>query len=152
MKGISSIAHVALTVRDIERSLDFYVNRLGFQEMFRLRRGGALWIVYLRITDNQYLELFPDGADERAPGPDATGVNHVCLGVDDIDAVIAELADAGIPLASAKKMGADHNWQAWIADPDGNRIELMQTTPNAMQLAAISSIATGGQVPPVYDV
>jgi lactoylglutathione lyase len=152
MKGISSLAHVALKVKDMDKSLDFYVGKMGFPEMFRLHRDGKLWIVYLRITDDQYIELFPDGADDRAPGRDATGVNHFCLGVDDIDVVVDGLAKAGIPLTAAKKMGADYNYQAWIEDPDGNRIELMQMMPNAMQLDAIKSMTAGGHKVPVYTV
>jgi lactoylglutathione lyase len=35
MNGVTSIAHVALKVRDLDRSLDFYVNKLGFPEMMR---------------------------------------------------------------------------------------------------------------------
>jgi lactoylglutathione lyase len=152
MKGISSLAHVALKVKDIDRSLDFYVNRLGFPEMFRLHRDGKLWIIYLKITDDQYLELFPDGVGERAADRDATGVNHICLGVDDIDLVVAELAKAGIPLTAEKKMGADFNYQAWIEDPDGNRIELMQVMPKAMQLEAIEGLRSGRREVPVYHV
>ena len=34
MKGITQLAHVALKVKDIDKSLDFYVNRMGFPEMF----------------------------------------------------------------------------------------------------------------------
>jgi lactoylglutathione lyase len=30
----------------------------------------------------------------------------------------------------------DHNWQAWIDDPDGNAIELMQISPDSPQAAA----------------
>lgn len=153
MKGISSIAHVALRVKDIDRSLDFYVRQLQFPEMFRLHRDGKLWIVYLRITDDQFLELFPDGVGDRAAGREATGMNHLCLGVDDIDAVIAELKKAGVPLTAEKKQGADHNLQAWIQDPDGNRIELMQMAPNAMQADAIKSMKAGGvHKVPVYTV
>ena len=85
MKGSRRSPHVALKVKDIDKSLDFYVEKLGFPEMFRLERDGKLWIVYLRITDDQYLELVPEGVGERAAGREATGVNHFCLGVDDID-------------------------------------------------------------------
>ena len=88
MKGITSIAHAAVRVKDIDRSLDFYVGKLGFDEMFRLYRDdGSLWIVYLRITDDQYVELFPDGIGERAPVPETIGHNHFCLAVDDMDKV-----------------------------------------------------------------
>jgi len=152
MKGITQLAHIALKVKDIDKSLDFYVNRIGFREMFRLQRESKLWIVYLRVTDDQYLELFPEGVGDRVAGRDATGVNHFCLGVDDIDAVIAEIRKAGIKLTAEKKMGADYNFQAWIEDPDGNRIELMQMTPKAMQLAAIENLKAGGKKVPVYDV
>jgi lactoylglutathione lyase len=36
MKGITGYAHVAIKVGDLDRSLDFYVNKLGFAEMMRL--------------------------------------------------------------------------------------------------------------------
>ena len=138
MKGFNALAHVALKVKNLDRSLDFYVNKLGFVEMMRLNKPeGGVWLVYLRITDDQYLELFPDGVGDRAPGRDATAVNHICLGVDDIDSVVAQIKQAGIKLTAEKKMGADYNYQAWIEDPDGNRIELMQMMPNCMQLEAI---------------
>jgi catechol 2,3-dioxygenase-like lactoylglutathione lyase family enzyme len=140
MKGFTQLAHVALKVRDLDRSLDFYVGKLGFAEMMRLPKpdgSPGVWLVYLRITDDQYLELFPDGEGERAPGREATGVNHFCLGVDDLRSVVAQIERAGIPLTAGKKLGADNNWQAWIEDPDGNRIELMQMMPDCMQLEAI---------------
>ena len=78
MEGITSLAHVALKVKDLDRSLDFYVNKLGFKEMMRLDKpdgSPGVWLVYLRITDDQYLELFPDGEGDRAPGRDATAIN-----------------------------------------------------------------------------
>jgi lactoylglutathione lyase len=141
MKNVKSIGHVAISVRDIERSLDFYVRQLGFAEMFRLEREGRLWIVYLRITDEQYLELFPDATGDRAPPFAAVGINHVCLEVDDMDGAIRELAERGVKLTQQRKTGVDHNEQAWIEDPDGNRIELMQLSPKAMQLEAIRKLA-----------
>ena len=143
MKGFTQIAHVALKVKDLNRSLDFYVNKLGFEEMMRLPKpDGTLgvWLVYLRITDDQYLELFPDGVGDRAPDRDAVAVNHICLGVDNIDSVLSQLKAVGVPLTVQKKMAADLNWQAWIEDPDGNRIELMQLMPDCMQLKAIEKL------------
>jgi lactoylglutathione lyase len=143
MLTVSSIGHVALRVKDIGPSLDFYVNKLGFKEMMRLERDGRLWLVYLRITDDQYLELFPEGTGDRAADREAVGYNHMCLTVDDIDRAVLELADAGIPLDQAKKLGADNNWQVWIVDPDGHRIELMQMAPDSLQLKAIARMKAG---------
>jgi lactoylglutathione lyase len=142
MTGITSLAHVAIKVKDIDRSLDFYVNKLGFEEMFRLNKDdGSLWIVYLRITDDQFLELFPGGVGERAPDADAVALNHVCLSVSDMDSVIQQLAARGVPLSRPKKVGVDHNIQAWVEDPDGNRIELMQMVDTCPQLEAIRRLA-----------
>ena len=141
MKGIKSIGHVAMRVKDIDRSLDFYVNKLGFTEMFRLDRDDRLWIVYLRVTDEQYVELFPDAIGDRSPPAEAIGLNHLCLIVDDIDPVLAELDRQNIPLYRPKKMQVDKNWQAWIEDPDGNRIELMQMGDDSLQFEAIRKLA-----------
>ena len=141
MKGISGVAHVAIKVTDLERTLDFYVNKLGFAEMMRLHHdNGDVWLVYLRITDDQYLEVFPGAENDRAPGWNANGMNHMCLAIDDIQALVGEIEAAGIPLLLPLKKAADGNWQAWIEDPDGNRIELMQMDPSSLQLRAIERL------------
>ncbi len=140
MKSIVGIGHIAIRVKDIDRTLDFYVGKLGFREMFRLDRDGKLWLMYLRVNDSQYIELFPEAVGERAAPPEANGLNHLCLEVASLDAAIAELAAAGVPIAREKQLGADGNLQAWVADPDGNRIELMEMRPGNMQEAALRRI------------
>lgn len=141
MPGFKQLAHVALKVKSLDKSLDFYVNKLGLSEMMSLPKpdgSPGIWLVYLRITDDQYLELFPDGVGTSAPDRDAVAINHICLGVENLDETIAHMKNVGIPLTVQKKMAADKNWQAWIEDPDGNRIELMQIMPDCLQLEAIA--------------
>ena len=146
MKGLSGIGHVAIRVKDVARTLEFYRDRLGFAEILRLHRDdGRLWLIYLRITDDQFLEIFPDATGERAPPRDANGFNHVCLEVDDLDAIVGQLAARGVPLTQGKKVGADGNLQAWIEDPDGNRIELMQMAPDSLQAEGIRRLAASPQ-------
>ena len=140
MLTVSSIAHVAIRVKNIASILDFYCNKLGFAEMLRLDRDGRLWLVYLRITDTQYLEIFPDGEGARAAEREAVGFNHMCLSVPDMDQTVAELAAAGVALIRPKVLGADGNWQCWIEDPEGHRIELMQMAENSMQEQAVARI------------
>jgi lactoylglutathione lyase len=141
MKGIAGLAHVAIKVTDLERSLAFYVGKLGFSEMLRLNKDdGSVWLVYLRITDDQYLEVFPGAENDRAPGWNANGMNHMCLAVDDLKALVKEIEAAGIQLLMPLKLAVDGNWQAWIEDPDGNRIELMQMDPQSLQLKAIDRL------------
>jgi len=139
--GLTGIGHVALKVADIERSLAFYRDRLGFAEMLRLNRDdGRLWLIYLRITDTQFVEIFPEGEDGTAPGPNRTAINHFCLECADLDETADALRAAGIVLTVEPKTGADNNRQCWIADPDGNRIEFMQMAPDSMQAAAIQRL------------
>jgi lactoylglutathione lyase len=97
-----------------------------------------LWLIYLRITDHQFLEIFPEGEGDEVPGPHVTGYHHMCLAVPDIHKAVEELGAAGIPLLLSEKLGADGNWQCWIKDPDGNRIELMQLMPDSLQEQALA--------------
>jgi lactoylglutathione lyase len=138
MLTVSYVTHVAIRVKDLERSLDFYVGKLGFEEMFRLDRDDRLMLLYLRITDTQYLELFPDGEGDGPSAPTAVGYNHMCLAVPDIEATVRELEALEIPLSRPKILAGDGNWQCWIEDPDGHRIELMQMMPDSRQAAAIA--------------
>lgn len=147
MKGIAGLGHVAIKVSDLDTSLDFYVNKLGFAEMLRLDNDdGSVWLVYLRITDDQYLEVFPGAETDRAPGWNANGMNHMCLAVEDIRSLVGEIEAAGIPLLMPLKHAVDGNWQAWIEDPDGNRIELMQMDPQSLQLRAIARMRDAAAV------
>lgn len=147
MRGITGVGHVAIKVTDLDRSLDFYVNKLGFPEMLRLfKDDGSPWLVYLRITDDQYLEVFPGAINDRAPGWDANGMNHMCLTVDDIDAVLAQVAAAGLELLLPLKTALDGNRQAWLEDPDGNRIELMEMARDSLQYAAIQRLRKEGAI------
>lgn len=138
MLSVRSIAHVAIRVEDIDRSLRFYIEKLGFEELMRLDKDGRLWLVYLRITDTQFLEIFADGVGEIASA-EAVGHNHFCLAVEDIEVAVAELGEAGIALTRPKKLGADGNWQCWFQDPDGHAIEVMQMMPNGMQAEVVAA-------------
>ncbi len=104
MGRITGIGHVALKVHDLERSLAFYRDRLGFPEMMRMDHpDGGIWLVYLRITDTQFIEIFPGADSERAPGWNGNAITHVCLEVDDLDAVVEQVERAGIRLLIEKK-------------------------------------------------
>ena len=145
MRGINGLGHVAIKVTDLDRSLDYYVNKLGLPEMMRLEKDdGSVWLVYLRITDEQYLEVFPGAENDRAPGWNANGMNHMCLAVDDIDVVLAQIEAAGLQLLLPLKTAIDGNRQAWLEDPDGNRIELMEMAPDSLQFNAIRRLRREG--------
>ena len=71
---------------------------------------------------------------------DAIANRNVHNAIDDLDAESARLASVGIELTSQITTGLDGNLGAWIADPEGNRIELMEMAPNCIQFQAIKAL------------
>jgi lactoylglutathione lyase len=148
MKGITGFGHAALKVKDLDASLAFYSGKLGFPEMLRLNKDdGSVWLVYLRITDDVYLEIFPGAENDRAPGWNANGVNHLCLTIENLDTFCSEIEAKDIKLTAQIKLGADGNRQAWIEDPDGNRIELMEMHPDCLQYRGLKRLRKEGLLP-----
>lgn len=131
---ITGLTHAAVRVTDIDRSLDFYINVLGLSEQFRIsREDGPPWLVYLKVAEGQFIELFP-GAEETHTEAKGAAVVHICLQVDDIHKTYKELTARGLIPHAEPLMGADNSWQFWTSDPDGNPIEFHQFTPESMQL------------------
>jgi lactoylglutathione lyase len=138
MTLFKQIGHVAFNVRDMDAALGFYRDTLGFDEMFRLHNDeGDLSIIYLRITDTQFLELFP--AKGEIPADDRK-FSHLCLEVDDLDAIVAELEKRGVAIVSGRTQGKAGSWQAWIADGEGNRIELMEIPADSLHRTSIARL------------
>ena len=59
--------------------------------------------------------------------------------MDDIDETIRALKEAGVEISDAK-LGADGSLQAWLTDPEGNRIELHQFLTDSLQTQAIGRL------------
>lgn len=146
MSIFKSLGHIALRVNDLDASVAFY-NTIGFPEVLRLlNKSGAPWIVYHYVSDDLFIELFPGGDGPVSP-PENTGLMHLCLTVEDIDAAEARLAAAGIPLMRPRSpgRGVDRNRGMWIKDPDGNQIEIMEMAPDCIQYEAVKSVLAGGK-------
>jgi catechol 2,3-dioxygenase-like lactoylglutathione lyase family enzyme len=144
MGAFQTLGHINFKTRDLQASIKFY-ETLGFKAFLELTdEDHKPWIVYLRFDDNLYLELTGGGKD-RSPGPEPTGFNHMCITVDDMDKAIKELDAAGLKLMNPfnNKKGLDNNRGAWVEDPDGNRIELMEMAPDCVQYDAIKAFHAG---------
>ncbi len=140
MEGVTGIGHVAIRARDLDATLAFYTDTLGFRELFRLDNDdGSLMLVYVRITDEQFIEIFPRGTGEKPPRGNV-GYDHLCLTVADIEATLRDLDARGVPLDRGLQTGRDGNRQAWITDPEGNRIELMEMAPDSKQAEALARL------------
>ncbi|WJH36650.1 VOC family protein [Paenibacillus sp. CC-CFT747] len=131
---IKQIGHIALKVQDMERSLEFYCGVLGFQKAFDLKDdAGNPWIEYIKIGNGQFIELFYGGENKPDPVERRIGYDHLCLEVEDIQAVADHLRSKGVTLDVEPKQGKDRNYQCWAKDPDGNRIEFMELHPDSPQ-------------------
>ena len=147
MPRIDFIHHTALTVSDLDRSLRFYRDQLGFQEIVRRRISGGylgrlmgrpdleLELVVLRHGPTK-LELIRYDHPRRNPSPPADGnpgAVHLALLVDDARAWFRRLSEAGIRFQSEPvpiDEGPNRGGCAVFAfDPDGYWVELPEVTP-----------------------
>lgn len=130
---IKGIAHVAFLVSDLERSIAFYKEALGFEKKFTLfNDDGTPWLVYLKMNESQFLELFP--TTEPLDLERKSSYLHLCIEVEDIHEVVEHFTSKGIVLDEPIIKGLDNNYQCWIHDPDGNPIEIMEYGKDALQL------------------
>jgi lactoylglutathione lyase len=126
IKGLR-IHHVAFRVRDFDASIKWYAEAFGAKEAFRASRDdGSPQLVYLELAPGQNIELFPNGKNPIEQPSDPIGYGHYCLLVDDLDAALAHLSQMGVQPLNAPRTGTAGQRLAFIRDPDGNRIELMQ--------------------------
>jgi catechol 2,3-dioxygenase-like lactoylglutathione lyase family enzyme len=142
--AISRFSHLGLCVSDLEGSLRFYGEGLGFREESRLRMKGAeverllglegveLVAVYL-VRDGTRLELLHYPARELCAGEtprplDQPGLTHLSLRVDRLDATLSDLeALGGSVLEQTRIDRPEHRTAAvFVLDPDGTRIELLE--------------------------
>lgn len=127
---IKGINHKGFHVVDMERSLDFYCNKLGFKKAFELNHAnGEPFIVYVKVADGCFIELFYGGVESEK-----NRVDHICFEVDDIHETAAQLRKNGVQLATEITQGMALNYQFWVVDPDGNWIEFMEMNPESQHM------------------
>ncbi|MBN9408472.1 MAG: lactoylglutathione lyase [Burkholderiales bacterium] len=124
------ILHAMLRVFDLQRSLDFYIGALGMQLIRRQDYpGGRFTLAFLGYgaeESNTVLELTHNW-DQPEPYAMGTAYGHIAIAVNDIYATCAELAEAGVNLTRAPgPMKHSATLIAFIEDPDGYKIELIQ--------------------------
>lgn len=127
---IKGINHKAYHVTDMERSLNFYCNKVGFKKAFELNKpNGDPWIVYVKVADGCFIELFYGGREEVK-----NRAEHICFEVDDIHETAEQLKKRGISLETEITQGKALNYQFWIRDPDGNWLEFMEMNPESLHM------------------
>ena len=125
------LAHVCIAAADLAETERFYVDLLGMEKAFDFIRAGQRVGFYLKAGESTFIEVF---VEHGQPNSERPLIKHFCLEVEELDAVIAALQSKGVEI-SAKKLGGDGAWQAWITDPSGIRIELMQYSDSSSQFS-----------------
>lgn len=131
---IQALAHICFVVRDLEAAEVFYRDGLGLRPAFDfINEAGERFGVYLHVGGRSFVELFQG---QPAPVEGQVSYQHFCLEVDDVEATVGELRARGMEVTDPQ-LGSDRSWQAWLQDPDGNRIELHQYTLESKQAPAL---------------
>ncbi|MFQ3622416.1 MAG: lactoylglutathione lyase [Acetobacteraceae bacterium] len=122
--------HTMIRVGNLERSVDFYTRLLGMKEIRRRDvPEGKYTLVFVGYDDGgPTIELtYNYGVESYEPG---TGFGHLAIGVPDIRATVESLRAAGAKITREPgpvKFGT--TVIAFIEDPDGYKIELIETAP-----------------------
>ena len=123
---VLGLSHMALFVSDLKKARAFYEDFLGYQEPYVLKReDGSDRIVFIKINDNQYIELF-------AENPKQDGhLNHIAFFPDSAQGLREYLASHGIKVPDKVTKGRIGNSNFNIVDPDGHQVEIVQYEPDS---------------------
>jgi lactoylglutathione lyase len=157
---VSGAHHTGFQVADIERSIEFYRDLLGLEVMARRTitepyigqlvgyPGVELRSAFLTIPGSEHLlELIEyrrvprKAVDAQTANP---GTAHICLHVEDLEAVHGRLLEAGTLSMSPRPVVPTHGPNrglrvVYVADPDGIRVELLQQAPGQTATPAITT-------------
>lgn len=132
MNKTLQLDHVALEVADLDAAIAFYTEKIGLRLQFRQLdethheafaylelAGGNLELLQSLDADNQPKPFSPPARRE-------SNCPHLAIGVEDMDALLGQLRDNGIPLIKGPlEIPGQVRWY-YLADPDGNILEFVQ--------------------------
>lgn len=122
------IHHVAIICSDYARSKQFYVEILELEivcETYRRERHSAK--LDLRVGNNYQIELFsfPD-PPRRVTSPEACGLRHIALEVDDLESVVMNLRAKGVAFEAVRTDELTGKRFTFFRDPDDLPIEIYE--------------------------
>lgn len=136
------LSYIGIRVTNLEKSLKFYADLFGLEEVARgdnCNRAGGVYVLLRDKRSGQKLELnwYPEGSPYGTPYSLGEGLDHIAFRVENVTEMLRELATKGIeavriPSSLAEQPGArptDYSARvAYVKDPDGNWVELYSHT------------------------
>ena len=128
--GQARLLHTMIRVKDLDKSLHFYNELLGMK-LLRKRdyptgKFTLAFVGYGEETDSTVIELTHNW-DQAEPYALGSAFGHLAIGVPDVYKACEQLAAAGVKVPRpAGPMAHGGSVIAFIEDPDGYRIELVQ--------------------------
>jgi lactoylglutathione lyase len=117
--------HLGLRVSDLDRSLAFWT-ALGYEVVGTVPGTELGSLTMLKLPGDEFVSL------ELAHDPEGGevvvgGLHQIVVQVGSVHDTIAELAERGVDVEPPHSPdGSDDFWTAWLSDPDGYRVELVQ--------------------------
>ena len=126
---VLGVAHMAIYVKDLAKTRQFFEEFLGFGEPFTLpKKDGGVRIAFVKVNDHQYFELF----NEKSRGEGQ--LNHISFYTDNADRMYAYLKSKGVEVISDKGQvgkGQTGNKNFNVKDPDGHIVEIVEYQPDS---------------------
>lgn len=122
---LKQIHHIAIITSDYEKTIDFYVRKLGFKVIRENHREDRADIkLDLQLGDCE-LEIFVvKNAPKRLNYPEALGLRHLAFKVKDIEKAVEELNAKGIETEPIRFDVFTQNRMTFFKDPDGLPLEI----------------------------
>ena len=122
---VKKLLHTRYRVTDLEKTVAFYKDVLGLQEVRRHTSGRGSQLVFLKAAaSEEEIELCKfDQSGPVVVGPDLT---HLAFEVDDMEKFAREAAAKGYPLSDGPHWTERGEAIAFIDAPEGYEIELIQ--------------------------
>jgi lactoylglutathione lyase len=139
---IRHLAHLCFHTDNVAAMVRFYNEGLGLPIKFTMTTDDGEGLgYYFACGDTTFIEIFNQAVAVKKWGGQMVALNqnpsspykHFCLEVTGLVELKAKLESRGIEVTPIRT-GMDHSSQAWIQDPDGNRIELMEYTAASKQI------------------
>ena len=136
MIKLQRLGHVLISVRNLERSKDFYTRILGFKVLEQDPKHGGLFLSIGGLGNT--LDLFECANPEAAaPSELQLGVRHTAFAVEterDLEEAYHVLQAAGVVILRALDHGSQKS--IYFHDPDGNLLEIVWERPDALEIFA----------------